>query len=622
MRRVPRGIWPLLALIVATMPVAGVFTLSRIFFVRDLTMAFRSRFLFLRHAVDSGTFPLWDPYTANGQPAVNDALYQLFHLPSLPIRLLLPEVVAYNVWIAAPVPLAALGMYLFLRRHLTPLAAAFGAFSEHVLVGRRDTVRVLGARAPLCAALARGRRAARRGGGMPGAVGGAGHARRDAGDVGGLRDAARAAMARHTPRRARRGRPWRGRAPRRDSARAARVGQPGVAARHAGDGGLLVVPSAGAPRARGAALLRRLFPVESPRDGLDARAQQRARSLLLHDVRRRAHGPPRRHRGLFRPPAHHVLDGRDRRVRDRVAGTAHAGVPGAAGDGAAAPHVPVPGEVPVARGLRHRRAGGHGIPVAARRGRPAPPGAPRADRVVRARGAHLRADRLGADRARAADPRLLPARRVGRRPVSHSGSGVPAVPRAPAADVAPAEAPLRGLPPVARHVRPPRAPDRPGGPRPLRRDRPAGVECQRESDDAPGDAEGSGVAGADSAGHARTGVRGRAARGLHQHHRYRRPEIRAVSRRLHPDGSALYHRAAVPVPSLRRQDPRIDVVRSPDPVADRLRAGGLSIQVRDAGGTAPLPGAGRDAVRDSADAAVSGRAAARRAGGGRTTAPL
>ena len=129
MRKLPRGIWPLLALIVATIPVAGVFTLSRIFFVRDLTMTFRSRFLFLRHSIYSGTLPLWDPYTANGQPAVNDALYQLFHLPSLPIRLLLPEVVAYNVWIAAPVPLAALGMYLFLRRHLTPPASAIGAIA-------------------------------------------------------------------------------------------------------------------------------------------------------------------------------------------------------------------------------------------------------------------------------------------------------------------------------------------------------------------------------------------------------------------------------------------------------------------------------------------------------------
>lgn len=122
-----RGHWLLLALAVATVPVAGVFTLSNVFFVRDLTMAFRSRFLFLRHSVFSGTFPLWDPYPAHGQPAANDALYQLFHLPSLPIRLLLPEVLAYNVWIALPIPLAAAGMYLFLRRRLSQPASAFGA---------------------------------------------------------------------------------------------------------------------------------------------------------------------------------------------------------------------------------------------------------------------------------------------------------------------------------------------------------------------------------------------------------------------------------------------------------------------------------------------------------------
>ena len=32
---------------------------------------------------------------AHGQAAVNDALYQLFHVPSLLIRLLLPETQAY-----------------------------------------------------------------------------------------------------------------------------------------------------------------------------------------------------------------------------------------------------------------------------------------------------------------------------------------------------------------------------------------------------------------------------------------------------------------------------------------------------------------------------------------------
>jgi hypothetical protein len=123
------GAWPLLAVLAATIPVAGVFTLSRIFFVRDLTLAFRSRFLFLRHSVYLGTFPLWDPYPGNGQSAINDALYQLFHLPSLAVRLALPELIAFNVWVALPVPLTAIGTYLYLRRHVSPPAAAFGAIT-------------------------------------------------------------------------------------------------------------------------------------------------------------------------------------------------------------------------------------------------------------------------------------------------------------------------------------------------------------------------------------------------------------------------------------------------------------------------------------------------------------
>src|SRR6185503_13333890 len=96
--KLPRGFWPILATALATIPVAGMFTLTRLFYVRDLTMAFRPRFQFLRHAVQSGTFPLWDPYTAHGQPAINDALYQLFHLPTLLLRLLLPETIGYNLW--------------------------------------------------------------------------------------------------------------------------------------------------------------------------------------------------------------------------------------------------------------------------------------------------------------------------------------------------------------------------------------------------------------------------------------------------------------------------------------------------------------------------------------------
>src|SRR5262245_51663276 len=117
------------AVAVSWIPVAGAFTVSRIFFLRDLTITFRSRYLFLRHSVASGSFPLWDPYPANGQATVNDALYQLFHLPSLVIRLLLPDPVAFNVWVAAPIPIAAFGMYLFLRRQVRPLSASFGAIA-------------------------------------------------------------------------------------------------------------------------------------------------------------------------------------------------------------------------------------------------------------------------------------------------------------------------------------------------------------------------------------------------------------------------------------------------------------------------------------------------------------
>jgi hypothetical protein len=128
-RERPRA-WLALALLASVVPVAGVFTTSNIFYVRDLTLAFRARYLWLRHTVAAGEFPLWDAYAAGGQPAVNDALYQIFHPLTLPIRLLLPELIGFNVWVALPIPLAALGAWLFFRRRgATPPAAALGAIA-------------------------------------------------------------------------------------------------------------------------------------------------------------------------------------------------------------------------------------------------------------------------------------------------------------------------------------------------------------------------------------------------------------------------------------------------------------------------------------------------------------
>ena len=101
---------------------------SRIFFVRDLSFFFWSRHLWLRHTLASGKAPWWDPYVAGGQSAIADALNQPLMPLTLAMRLLPSDVVSFNLWVALPLPLAALGMYLFLERSgKPPASAALGA---------------------------------------------------------------------------------------------------------------------------------------------------------------------------------------------------------------------------------------------------------------------------------------------------------------------------------------------------------------------------------------------------------------------------------------------------------------------------------------------------------------
>src|SRR4029077_17440128 len=73
-----------------------------------------------------GSWPLWDPYAAAGQAGFSDAPNQFF-LP--PVRLLRapPAAPGFNLLGRAPFPLAALGMWLFLRRHFSQTSAALGA---------------------------------------------------------------------------------------------------------------------------------------------------------------------------------------------------------------------------------------------------------------------------------------------------------------------------------------------------------------------------------------------------------------------------------------------------------------------------------------------------------------
>ena len=130
MSRVPasaraRG-WLLLVLAAAVTPVLGVFTTTRIFFVRDLGLFFWSRHLWLRHTIASGALPLWDPHVAAGQSAIADALNQLLMPITLTVRLLPSDVVSFNLWVALPLPIAAAGTWLFARRTHAPAASALG----------------------------------------------------------------------------------------------------------------------------------------------------------------------------------------------------------------------------------------------------------------------------------------------------------------------------------------------------------------------------------------------------------------------------------------------------------------------------------------------------------------
>jgi prepilin-type N-terminal cleavage/methylation domain-containing protein len=121
-------LWAAAVLALSLLPVAGVFTTRRIFFVRDLSFFFWSRHLWLRHTIFSGQWPWWDPFVAAGQSGIADALNELLMPIALAVRLLPSAVVSFNLWVMLPLPIAALGTFVFLRRLLgRDDAAALGA---------------------------------------------------------------------------------------------------------------------------------------------------------------------------------------------------------------------------------------------------------------------------------------------------------------------------------------------------------------------------------------------------------------------------------------------------------------------------------------------------------------
>ena len=60
-------IWAVVAMLTALVPLSPGLSGSRVFYIRDLSLFFWGRYLWLRHAWQAGEFPLWDPYVGGGQ---------------------------------------------------------------------------------------------------------------------------------------------------------------------------------------------------------------------------------------------------------------------------------------------------------------------------------------------------------------------------------------------------------------------------------------------------------------------------------------------------------------------------------------------------------------------------
>jgi 6-pyruvoyl-tetrahydropterin synthase related domain len=112
---------------VATLAVSRAFSCSHVFYLRDLAGYFWPHHLWLRRTVWSGFLPLWAPGAGLGYATIADPNLQMLFPLTIGFRLVLPDVPGFNLMVALPVPLGALGAFVFLRRRFTGAAAATGA---------------------------------------------------------------------------------------------------------------------------------------------------------------------------------------------------------------------------------------------------------------------------------------------------------------------------------------------------------------------------------------------------------------------------------------------------------------------------------------------------------------
>jgi hypothetical protein len=124
-----RLLWGLVAVLISCIPVTGALSTTRIFCLRDLSFYFWPEHLWLRNSLMNGEFPMWDPYVGFGQAALSDPVRHILHPAIALLRFVPSEVVGFNLAVALPVPIAAVGMYLFLNRRVGTSAAALGSIA-------------------------------------------------------------------------------------------------------------------------------------------------------------------------------------------------------------------------------------------------------------------------------------------------------------------------------------------------------------------------------------------------------------------------------------------------------------------------------------------------------------
>jgi hypothetical protein len=119
--------WLLVMAIVPLLAFWEGFSLSRVFYVRDLSFYYWPVHVWARRTLLSGELPLWDPYPGLGQSAIGEAARHLLFPPAVLFRVLLPDALGFNLFVAAASAAGAVGMFLFLRKDRSASGAAFGA---------------------------------------------------------------------------------------------------------------------------------------------------------------------------------------------------------------------------------------------------------------------------------------------------------------------------------------------------------------------------------------------------------------------------------------------------------------------------------------------------------------